>query len=384
MRWLWLNANYRSYDLNNKTPPFQYDQKVSYDTTLVNTPGESSHPYSFNRSTLELDASFTPFRNGAFKLGYVREDDRSHAPHLRHHGGELVAAGYDWTSNPFVTVRAGYLRQERRGKGFHPEILEQYSEQPGMRHADISNRDRDAAQFVVTFLPTADLSVNFNGAVGNDDRPDVEFGLRSQDWDSVGFGVDYSPSDKYNLGASYLYEAFGSFEASRTASPPPDPTFTDARRNWNDDIEEKVHTFNLYFEVPKIAGKFDFGVQYDYTKAETSWLYGVAPGQHAYAARTAAECVQRLGPGPRQRGLLAATQPLARPDVHVRPVRRQRLGTRVADAGSPRAEQHVPADELRLGAVHGPHRRGSRRRISGRIESDACVARAWPYPARRA
>jgi hypothetical protein len=274
---LWLNMNYRSYDLNNKTPPFQYDQKVSYDTTLVNTPGESSHPYSFNRSTLDLDASFTPFRNGAFKLGYTREGiDRTHRIYDTTEEDSWRLA-YDWTSNPFVTVRAGYLRQERRGKGFHPELLEYYSEQPGLRHADISNRDRDAAQFVVTFLPTADLSVNFNAAVGNDDRPDVEFGLQSQDWDSVGFGVDYSPSEKYNLGASYLFEKFGSFETSRTASPPPDPTFTDARRNWNDDIDEKVHTVNLYFEVPKISGKLDLGVQYDYTKAETSWRYGVTP-----------------------------------------------------------------------------------------------------------
>jgi MtrB/PioB family decaheme-associated outer membrane protein len=277
IRWLWLNANYRSYDLDNKTPPFRYDQKVSYDTTLVNSPGESSHPYSFNRSTLELDSSFTPWRNGAFRVGYVREDiDRTHRIYdtTEENSWRL---GYDWTSNPFVTVRAGFLRQERRGKGFHPEILEQYAEQPGMRHADVSNRDRDAAQFVVTFLPTASMSLNVNGAMGNDDRPDGEFGLRSQDWDNIGFGVDYAPSDRYNLGASYLYEAFGSFEASRTASPPPDPTFTDARRNWTDDIEEKVHTFNVYFEVPKIAGKFDFGVTYDYTKADTTYTYGVPP-----------------------------------------------------------------------------------------------------------
>ena len=303
LRSLWLNANYRSYDLNNKTPPFQYDQKVSYDTTLVNTPGESSHPYSFNRSTLELDASFTPFRNGAFKLGYVREDDRSHAPHLRHHGGELVAPG---VRLDVQSLRHGACRLPPRRSGEArasiPRLLEHYSEQPGMRHADISNRDRDAAQFVVTFLPTADLSVNVNGAVGNDDRPDVEFGLRSQDWDSIGFGVDYAPSDKYNLGASYLYEAFGSFEASRTASPPPDPTFTDARRNWNDDIEEKVHTVNLYFEVPKIAGKFDFGVQYDYTKAETSWLYGVPP---TAPFRRPCSCRMRSTTGPRP----ASTRP---------------------------------------------------------------------------
>ena len=277
LRSLWLAAAYRSYDLNNKTPEFQYDQKVSYDTTLANTPGESSHPYSFNRSTLELDSSFTPFRNGAFKLGFVREEiDCTHRIYDTTEENSWRLA-YDWTSNPFVTVRAGYLRQERRGKGFHPEILEHYGEQPGLRHADLSDRDRDVAQFVVTFLPTPDLSVNVNAAVGNDERPDVEFGLRSQDWDSFGFGVDYSPTDKYNLGASYLYETFGSFEASRTASPPPDPTFTDARRNWNDDIEEKVHTFNLYFEVPKIAGKFDLGVTYDYTKSDNTYIYGVPP-----------------------------------------------------------------------------------------------------------
>ena len=29
--------------------------------------------------------------------------------------------------------------------------------------------------------------------------------------------------------------------------------------------------------APKLFGKLDFGVNYDYTKAETSWLYSVTP-----------------------------------------------------------------------------------------------------------
>lgn len=275
-RWAWFNAGYRSYDMNNKTPPFHYDQKVSYDTTLVNTPGESSHPYSFKRSTFELDSSLTPFRNGAFKIGYVREDiDRTHRIYETT-VEDSVRLGYDWTSNRYVTVRGSYLHQKRRGKGFDAELLAEYSEQPELRHADLSNRDRDVAQVVVTFLPTTSLSVNVNGSVGNDDRPDGEFGLRSQDFSTVGFGADYAPSDAFNIGASYIYETFGSLEASRTANPPPDPTFYDARRNWTDEIDEKVHTFNAYFDAPKIAGKFDFGVSYDYTKADTTWFYGLA------------------------------------------------------------------------------------------------------------
>ncbi len=276
-RWAWLNASYRSYDFNNKTAPFRYDQKVSYDTTLVNTPGESSHPYSFNRQLLELDTSLTPWRNGAFRIGYVREDvDRTNRIYDTT-VEDSVRFGYDWTSNRYVTVRASVMSSQRRGKGFDPQVLVDYSEQPGLRHADISDRDRDVAQVVVTFMPTTSLSLNVNGSVGNDDRPDVEFGLQSQDFSTFGFGADFAPSDAVTIGGSYLYETFASLEQSRTANPPPDPTFFDPRRNWTDDIDEKVHTFSGYLEVPKIAGKLDFGVNYDFTRADTEWSYGVAP-----------------------------------------------------------------------------------------------------------
>jgi MtrB/PioB family decaheme-associated outer membrane protein len=274
-RWAWFNASYRSYDLDNNTTPFQYDQKVSFDASLVNSPGESSHPYSFARGTFELDGSFTPWRNGAFRIGYVREDvDRTNRIYETT-VEDSFRAGYDWTSNRWVTVRAGVVSQKRRGKGFDAELLASYSEQPGMRHADLSNRDRNMGQAVVTFLPTSTLSLNVNGSVGTDDRPDGDFGLRSQDFSTIGFGVDFSPSDAFTMGASYLYETFSSLETSRTANPPPDPTFFDARRNWSDDIDEDVSTVNAYFEAPKLFGKLDFGVNYDYTKADTSFFYSV-------------------------------------------------------------------------------------------------------------
>ena len=274
-RWAWFNANFRSYDFNNKTAPFSYDRKVSYDTTVVNTPGESSHPYSFNRALFELDGSFTPFRNGAFRVGYVREDvDRTNRIY-RTTVEDTARIAYDWTSNRYVTVLASYNHSKRRGRDFDVSILDAVSEQPGMRHADISNRDRDQAQIVATVMPTTTIQFNVNGSVGRDDRPDGEFGLRSQDFSSVGFGVDYQPSDAVSMGASYLYETFASLETSRTANPLPDPGFSDPRRNWSDDIDENVDTFSAYVEVPKIAGKIDFGVNYDFTRADTSWRYSV-------------------------------------------------------------------------------------------------------------
>ena len=111
------------------------------------------------------------------------------------------------------------------------------------------------------------MSFNVNGSVGVDDRPDGEFGLRGQDFSTIGFGVDYSPSDAFNMGVSYLYETFASLETSRTANPRARPELLDPRRDWSDDIDENVHTYNAYFEAPKLAGKIDFGVNYDYTRA---------------------------------------------------------------------------------------------------------------------
>lgn len=277
IKWAWFNANFRTYNLDNNTPLFQYDQKVSTDISVANTPGQHAHQFSFDRMNFDLDGSFTPWRYGAVRVGYAKEDvdrtDRIYDTTKE----DSVKLSYDWTNNAFVTARASYIHSQRRGHGFHPEILEQFDEQPGMRHADISNRDRDVAQFIVTALPTTSLSINFSGSVGKDDRPDVEFGLLSQDFSTVGVGFDYAPTQAVSLGLNYTYETFASLERSRTASPPPDPTFTDPRRDWMDDIDENVDTISAYVELPKIRGKLDLAFNYDYTKAETSYFYSLVP-----------------------------------------------------------------------------------------------------------
>lgn len=274
-RWMWVNANFRSYDFNNKTAPFYYDQKISYDSSVVNTPGEMSHPLSFNRGLLELDASFTPFRNGAFRVGYVREDvDRTHRI-FETTVDDTLRVGYDWTSNRYVTVRADFSTSQRRGDGFDEEILDEVGEQPGMRHYDIADRDRDMGRVIVTAMPTQSLSVNFTASGGQDDYPDTSYGLKSQDFSSWGFGADFAPSDALGLGFSYTDESYSSLQSSRTANPAPNPDFFDPRRDWSDDIDESVGTWGAYVEVPKIAGKLDLALNYDYTKAETSWYYSL-------------------------------------------------------------------------------------------------------------
>jgi len=72
--WSWFNVSYRRYEFDNRTPPLLVPQIVNYDSALATSTAGTTEPLSFTRGLLELDASFTPWRNGAFKVGYSREE----------------------------------------------------------------------------------------------------------------------------------------------------------------------------------------------------------------------------------------------------------------------------------------------------------------------
>src|SRR4029079_3247385 len=70
---LWLNARFRSYDFDNRTPVFNVANTVSYDTTVAPYDHGGTSPFSFTRKLTDVDASWMPFRMGAFRAGYTRE-----------------------------------------------------------------------------------------------------------------------------------------------------------------------------------------------------------------------------------------------------------------------------------------------------------------------
>src|SRR6266516_4592371 len=72
-RTLWLNARFRSYDFDNRTPVFHVANTVAYDTSVAAFAEGGTSPYSFTRKILDIDASFTPIRYAAFRAGYTRE-----------------------------------------------------------------------------------------------------------------------------------------------------------------------------------------------------------------------------------------------------------------------------------------------------------------------
>jgi MtrB/PioB family decaheme-associated outer membrane protein len=275
---LWLNARFRRYDFNNKTPVFHVDQTVVYDQRVSAYPFAGTEAFGYIRNTFDADASFTPaaIPHAAFRLGYTLEGVDRTFRLFETTTENVFRASIDSTGWQWVTLRGVYEHGKRTGSGLDEEVLDTIGEQVTLRQFDISDRVSDRFSAIVQVMPTDMLSFSGTAAAGREDR-NAEFGLRSNDNYSFAFGVDAVPSDAVSVGAEYSYEHYSTLQASRQALPPPDPSFTDPRYDWTTDGADVAHTFTVSADLLHVAPKTDIRFAYDYSHATSTYVYGLPP-----------------------------------------------------------------------------------------------------------
>jgi len=284
---LWFSARYRQYQFDNRTPVFSTGSYVNYDTAYTATLDHESEPLGYTRHTLDADASYSPFRVLGFRAGYTREQvDRTYRI-VQKTTEDTARASVDLTGIGWLTVRGVYEHGKRTGSEVDALELLAIGEQPSLRQFDISDRDRDRFSTIVTVMPFAFLSFNGTAAIGREEYPGTNFGLRNNNNNVYSAGFDFVPTDAVSFGASYGWEKYTALQASRTANPLPantlqylnDPTqqFNDPRRDWTDDSADRVKTFNTSLDLLKLVPKTEFRLAYDYSRAESTYVYGLAP-----------------------------------------------------------------------------------------------------------
>jgi MtrB/PioB family decaheme-associated outer membrane protein len=282
---LWFNARYRQYEFDNTTKPFAVANGVNYDTSIVAL-NKESEPYGQTRHTFDADTTFSPTRYVGFRAGYTREDiDRTYRI-IETTIEDIGRASVDLTGLSWITVRGVFEHSKRRGSNVDGLELLAIGEQPLMRHYDIADRDQNRFSAIVQVTPLSSLSFNASAGVGRQDFPSSYFGLRSNDNNVYSTGFDFAPSDAVSLGLTYGFEQYKALQASRTANPLPDNTvaflndptqqFNDPRRDWTDASEDRVHTVTASIDLLKVLPKVDIKVAYDYSRAESTYTYGLA------------------------------------------------------------------------------------------------------------
>jgi MtrB/PioB family decaheme-associated outer membrane protein len=273
--WVWLNVSYRRYDFDNRTPPLLTPQIVSYDSALATSTEGATQALSFTRGLFEAEASFTPWRNGALKVGYSREAvDRTFRlfETTVEHTGKV---SYDLTSLTWLTLRAQYLHAKRTGQGLDEEALSDIGEQVSLRQFDISDRIRNQGTLMLLVMPTSMVSLNVSAGGGKDDRPDAQFGLTDTTFQVYTAGIDVTPREGVTFGVNGGYERYTSLQNSRQANP--GPQFDDPTRNWSTDGAERVTSAGANAQFAEIAPRTRLSLAYDYNRSRSRYLYLLTP-----------------------------------------------------------------------------------------------------------
>ncbi len=283
--YVWLNAKYRYYDYANKTPLFEMPALVGdFSFNPATAALWENEPSSFKRHTLDLDASFTPYKYLGFGLGLTREDADRTFRIFEKTAENTFRATIDSTGNQYVTVRAKFEHGARKGSGFDEELLDEVGEQPETRHFDIADRDRDRANLILTVTPIAQFDINASVSTGRDNYKHTGFGLRDNKNNGWNLGFDVLPSETVNFGFNYGFDKYTALQYSRTANPltATDVTFTDPTRDWWDDQTDKVKTISANLDFLKAIPKTDIRIGYDLSDGKATYVYTLKPEQRVF------------------------------------------------------------------------------------------------------
>jgi MtrB/PioB family decaheme-associated outer membrane protein len=272
---LWFSARFRSYDFDNRTPVFHVANLVAYDTTVEAYANGGTSPYSVTRRTFDADASLTPTRYAAFRVGYTREQIDQTLRTFDTTTEDTIRLSADASSIGWLTLRAVYEHAKRVGTGLDEQALDDIGEQISLRQFDISDRTSDRFSGVFQVTPMSALSFNGTVSVGKEERPGTVFGLRSNNNHAYTIGADYVPSNAISLGISYEFEKYDALQASREANP--GPQFNDPTRDWTTDGADKAQTVTASMDLVKLWPKTDVRFAYNYSHAESVYVYGLAP-----------------------------------------------------------------------------------------------------------
>lgn len=276
-RWAWVNATFRHYDFDNRTPVLHVPNQIKYDQAVQVAAIPETEPLSFSRGLLDLEGSFTPWRHGAIRVGYSREAVDRTFRLFEETTDHTLRLAYDVATLDRVTVRADLTRSKRSGTGLDEEVFSDIGEQVSLRQFDIADRTRTQGTLIVTVMPTDLFSISAWAGGGQDDRADAQFGLTDASFSTYAIGFDAAPRDGVAFGLQYGLDRFASLQKSRQANPPPSPQFTDPTRDWSTDGAERVHTWTASFDVLKGIPKTELRGAYDYSRSRATYTYALVP-----------------------------------------------------------------------------------------------------------
>jgi hypothetical protein len=272
-----VDLRYRLYDYDNQTPQFHATERIQYDDR-VRSADLFTAPHGLKRQRFSADLNLSPSAPVSVGVGVIGQlEDRTFRifESTSEYG---VRLWFDSVGNQRVTLRTKWEYSQKRtdtSLAHTEEVLHDVHEQPGMRHYDVAERDRNRVTVLVSLTPIDTMVLHASLAAGKDDYIASEFGLRDNTHQVATVAFDVMPTETVSYGGSYAYERYAALSWSRQASS---SQFDDPERNWATDGIDRVHSFMMNVGARGLGDRVDIFFSYDFNRARATYEYTTGAG----------------------------------------------------------------------------------------------------------
>ena len=288
---MFINARYKLYDYQNKTPEFPVEQYVRFDQVVEEfVAGTGTEAFSYKRQYFDADLSYSLMPFTAVRVGYSHEGDERSFREFESTGDNIVKLALDTTGWQYGMLRMQYDYAKRTGSGLDEEVFD--CDEAGRacpRTFDVSDRTRKRFTLMGSATPTDMISVDASVGIFRDERPDTEFGLLNTDGDFYSLGVTVTPNPKVGFGLTYGKDKYQALQKSRQANPGTQEF--DTSRDWTTDVKDDVDSLYIFMDLLQAMPKTDVRWAYDWMNGANDITYGLNPQPdhlHDGAAQAAA------------------------------------------------------------------------------------------------
>jgi MtrB/PioB family decaheme-associated outer membrane protein len=269
-----LTARYRHLNRDDRTPLFDATEYVRFDAVPIRG-GSSTRHLDLTRHTINVDATVTPLRYTALRVG-VGRDSLDHARAYARLADTTLRASVHVTGHQYLGLRALYEHTIREGSRVDETALTRGSAQPASRWYDDASRTRDRTTMIVDLTPAQMVGLNASVYVGRDtyDGADQQFGLLNNDNTGYTVGLSIAPGRGVSFGATFGHERYASLQRSRAATGVTDPSWSDPDRNWDLDSDETVRTVAINLDLLRTLRNTEIRLGYDWTDSDQGFVYG--------------------------------------------------------------------------------------------------------------
>lgn len=310
---LGLNARYRFYETDNRTPYTPFDRVI--DDTVPQSSSEViySRPYDLSRSTLELGAAYRFVAGATLKTDYRHEAtgyDKYRPVRGTREDTLKVALGRNLSDA--LSGRIGYLYSRRDAENYDgflsystlvdatgcPAVVTVdpdpdtggstavdtcFENHPDLRQFDVASRERSRRFASVAYSPHENLDIGFDLADRRDSyRDDIFFddtylGLTADDGVEATLDIGYTAEDGWSIGAYLTRELMRSSQSGREFNAAIASSI-DSSLDWAADFDDAITTlgaqggFDLFYETLHVT------LAYAYTRARSHIRFSAGNG----------------------------------------------------------------------------------------------------------